>query len=270
NFINPFHYITPSLYSGLITSKRYFLQHGVTKDDVSEFIKKYDKNLSLIACVSDFEKESFMKKGYNFDSHVIQTLGFPRFDDLSNDKSKRQILFAPTWRIGLNHPNKLYESEYYKTLNGFFNNEDLIFLLENEGYELVFKPHPELTEFIDLFDIPEYVKISTDESYQNLFRESSLLITDYSSVFFDFAYIKKPVIYYQKDDDYHYDKGYFDYEIMGFGPVIKTEKELIQSIVDYVENDCRIDEAYLQRICNFFKYNDKDNCKRVHEWISDN
>ena len=270
NFINPFHYFTPSLYSGLITSKRYFLQHGVTKDDVSEFIKKYDKNLSLITCVSDLEKQSFMKKGYNFDEKVIQTLGFPRFDNLTNENSKNQILFAPTWRIGLNHPNKIYESEYYKTINSFLNNENLRVLLEDKGYTLIFKPHPELMEYIELFDIPSYVEISTKKSYQELFKESSLLITDYSSVFFDFAYIKKPVIYYQKDEDYHYEKGYFDYESIGFGCVIKDENELVNSIGNYLENNCVMDDTYIQRVHEFFKYHDKNNCKRVYEWILKN
>lgn len=267
NFINPFHYFTPSLYSGFITSYRYFLQHGVTKDDVSEFIKKYDKNLSLICCVSDMERESFLADGYNFDSHVIQSLGFCRFDNLTTDDTKKQILFAPTWRLELSNEERFLQSQYYQTLKSFFNNEKLHKLLESTGYELVFKPHPELNDYIELVEIPEYVNVSKEESYQKLFHDSSLLITDYSSVYFDFAYLKKPVIYYQKDDDYHYKEGYFKYDIHGFGPIVKSEEDLIDQINLLIDNDCRMDDKYIKRVTSFFKYVDKNNCKRVYEWI---
>ena len=267
NFINPFHYMTPELYSGMITSNRYFLQHGVTKDDVSEFIKKYDKNLSLIVTVSDMEKESFLKEGYNFEEKVIQVVGFPRYDNLTSDTTKKQILYMPTWRIGLNHPKRLLESEYYKTITSFLNNQKLKDTLEKHGYTLVFKPHPELVEYMEYMEIPDYVEISENESYQELFRDSSLLITDYSSVFFDFAYLEKPVIYYQKDDDYHYDKGYFDYEKNGFGEVIESEEELMELIDEYLYNNCHMKETYKENMKKFFKYHDKNNSKRVYEWM---
>ena len=270
NFINPFHYKTPELYSGMITSNRYFLQHGVTKDDVSEFIKKYDKNLSLIVTVSQQERQSFLQEGYNFSEETIQTLGFPRYDNLTSNNTKKQILYMPTWRIGLNYPKRLLESDYYKTLHGFLNNQKLKEILEEYEYTLVFKPHPELKEFMDILEIPEYVQISENDSYQQLFADSSLLITDYSSVFFDFAYLEKPVIYYQADDDYHYDKGYFNYETDGFGEVITEEKELIELITNYIKNECQMKDEYNQNMKKFFKYHDKQNCKRVYEWILDN
>lgn len=267
NFINPFHYKTPELYSGMITSNRYFLQHGVTKDDVSEFIKKYDKNLSLIVTVSQQERQSFLQEGYNFSEETIQTLGFPRYDNLTSNNTKKQILYMPTWRIGLNYPKRLLKSDYYKTLHGFLNNQKLKETLEEYEYTLVFKPHPELKEFMDILEIPEYVQISENDSYQQLFADSSLLITDYSSVFFDFAYLEKPVIYYQADDDYHYDKGYFNYETDGFGEVITEEKELIELITNYIKNECQMKDEYNQNMKKFFKYHDKQNCKRVYEWL---
>ena len=93
------------------------------------------------------------------------------------------------------------------------------------------------------------------------------MITDFSSVAFDFAYLRKPVIYYQKNDDYHYSKGYYDYQTMGFGQVIDNEDELVEKIIDYMENDCLMDEEYIKRVESFFKFHDKNNCKRVYEWL---
>ena len=143
------------------------------------------------------------------------------------------------------------------------------FLSEN-GYTLKFKPHPELIKYLDKIPVGENVEISVNESYSKLFGESSILITDFSSVYFDFAYLKKPVIYYQPNDDYHYDEGYFDYETMGFGEVIVSESKLFDKIKYYFLNDFQMEDVYLERVECFFKYTDRNNCKRVYEWIKNN
>ena len=95
------------------------------------------------------------------------------------------------------------------------------------------------------------------------------LITDYSSVAFDFAYLYKPVIYYHYSDDYHFDikDSFFNYETMGFGEICKNEEDLIELIIDYIENNCKIKDEYSKRISNLYVYTDKNNCKRVHEAI---
>ena len=132
---------------------------------------------------------------------------------------------------------------------------------------MVFKPHPELQKYLDLVNINEEVIVSYDDSYQELFNSSSLLITDYSSVFFDFAFLKKPIIYYHPYEDYHYEKGYFDYESMGFGDVIKDYADLIIKIEDYLKNSCEMELNYMDVVDEFFKFKDNQNSKRVYDWI---
>ena len=66
--------------------------------------------------------------------------------------------------------------------------------MDEKGYKLIFKPHPEIREFVDLFD-SENIIISTDETYQELLNPSSMLITDYSGTFFDFGYLKNYYLY---------------------------------------------------------------------------
>ena len=269
DFINPFYDCNKYLYAGLISSEDYFLQHGVTKDDVSYYIKRFDKKLSLIVTVSELEKKSFLSEGYNFGEDIVQVLGFPRYDKLSN-KNKKQILFAPTWRLQIHDEESLISSEYYESLTGILNNPVLMDFLSENGYTLKFKPHPELIKYLDKIPVGENVEISVNESYSKLFGESSILITDFSSVYFDFAYLKKPVIYYQPNDDYHYDEGYFDYETMGFGEVIVSESKLFDKIKYYFLNDFQMEDVYLERVECFFKYTDRNNCKRVYEWIKNN
>lgn len=93
-----------------------------------------------------------------------------------------------------------------------------------------------------------------------------MLITDYSSVAFDFAYIEKPVIYYQYGNDYHFDvdSAYFKYDTMGFGPISTTHEEIKNEIIAMVLNECEMEETYKKRASDFFKFRDRENSKRVY------
>ena len=268
NILNPFMGKNVKSYSGLINSDKIFLQHGVTKDNVSSWLHKSDKNLKLITTVSDAERKSFLDPGYNYDENIIQTLGFPRFDNLkTNEKTKRQILIAPSWRTDLHNMTIKYimDSNYFKTINSLINNKTLISIAEKYDYKIIFKPHPMVYGYVDLFETNEYVTIDEKTTYQELFKDSDLLITDYSSIAFDFSYMKKPIIYYQHDDDYNFKEGYFKYKTMGFGDVITDENILISKIEEYLKNDCKMEEIYTKRVNSFYKYNDRNNCKRVYD-----
>ena len=274
NFFNPFYNDEEdkrNLYCNLVTAPRYFLQHGVISCDLTEQIRRYDHNLSLILTSSDLECQSFFDLDYNFPRQSIQVLGLPRYDKLTNKEKKKQILFIPSWRSYLDNDGELLkQSDYYKSIESLIYNNKLVNLLDSTGYQLIFKPHPELIKHAEKFNIGSNVKLSINNSFQELFNNSSLLITDFSSVIFDFSYLKKPVIYYQPNDDYHYKEGYFNYEDMGFGEVIRNEEDLILKIREYIENDCIMEEKYQERVTSFFKYNDKNNSKRVYDWIKKN
>ena len=270
NILNPFYNKNDTSYAGLINSDKIFLQHGVTKDNVSSWLHKYDKNLSLITTVSDAERNSFLDEGYNYSPEIIQTLGFARFDNLNKKENlSKQIVIMPSWRENLYEmtPNYIKESEYFKHINSLINNDQLIEICKKYGFKIIFKPHPLVYEFIELFDTNDYVTVDNDSTYQDLFKNSDLLITDYSSVAFDFSYMKKPVIYYQYAKDYNFEEGYFKYETMGFGEVIEKENELISLIEEYLKNYCEMKKLYKKRVDTFYKYNDKNNCKRIYDYI---
>lgn len=267
--LNPFINKNEGSYAGLISSDKIFLQHGVTKDNVSSWLHKYEKNLKLIVAVSDDEAKSFLDEGYNYKKEIMQTLGFPRFDNLEKTKTKRQILIMPSWRKKLMYapPQYIMNSDYFKAINSLINNRDLIKLAKKYKYQIIFKPHPRVYDYIELFDTSDYVKVDENTTYPELFRSSDLLITDYSSVAFDFAYMKKPLIYYQYGNDYNFKEGYFKYKSDGFGEVTSTQNELIKIVEDYLKNDCQMKDKYKSRVDNFYKYDDKNNCKRVYEAI---
>ena len=197
---------------------------------------------------------------------------FPRYDALEKKEDYREIVIMPSWRRYFHHSTKekILKSNYFKIYNTLINDHSLIDFCKKHGYKLIFKPHPNVYRFIELFETNDYVTIdSTSNSYNDIFTHASLIITDYSSIAFDFAYLKKPVIYYHYAKDYHFDleESYFDYKTMGFGEVVDNHEELIDLIMEYVENECEMKDQYIKRVDDFFEFNDKNNCKRVYDAI---
>ena len=98
-----------------------------------------------------------------------------------------------------------------------------------------------------------------------------VLVTDYSSVFFDAAYIGRPVIYDQFDKAQfracHYEAGYFDYERDGFGPVCRTEQALIEDLRACARRGFAVEDVYAQRVRRFFPMRDAENCRRTFEAV---
>ena len=139
--LNPFWGKNSKLYSGLINSKKIFLQHGVTKDNVSLWLRKYDKNLDMLVTVSEREAQSFLDYEYNYDEKIIRVLGFPRFDNLNNLSDRKQILIMPTWRRSIDDlkDEQIVKSLYFQKMNSLFNNKRLIKLAKEYGYTIIIK-----------------------------------------------------------------------------------------------------------------------------------
>ena len=268
--------------------KYIFLQHGITKDDLSPWININTKKMDMFVTAAKPEYESMLKYNYQFNKNIVKLTGFPRFDNLINRQNniniKKQILISFTWRNSLTNAinsktgERLYNpefknSEYFKNINKLLNDKKLIDSLKKYNYQIKFLPHPNLICQMDDFTKNDYVIFETKQiDYQKEFCENALLVTDYSSVFFDFAYLNKPVIYYQYDiKDYFenqlYNKGYFDFEKNGFGPVCFNYEKLIEEIINTVKNDCKLDKKYQKRINDFYTYHDQNNCERVYNEI---
>ena len=116
------------------------------------------------------------------------------------------------------------------------------------------------------FDIPAV----GDMSYEKMFCESSLMVTDYSGIQFDFAYMRKPVIYYQPEElPPHYEEGGLIYETMGFGPICRTHRQIVDTLCQYIASDCVNDNEYVRRANDFFAFYDHKNCERIYDAVMD-
>lgn len=255
--------------------KKIFLQHGITKDKAMG-LKKEFTNLDLFICGADTEYK-YLKEILGYNDNEIKYTGFSRFDSLKNDIKEREILVMPTWRTNLFYSksnNKFEESCYFKAWNGLLNNPEICELLNKYDTKLVFYPHYEMQKYIKYFTKKSdriIIANKEENDVQKLLTSSSCLITDFSSVFFDFAYLEKPIIYYQFDyNDYrknHYEEGYFSYEENGFGHVAYNLENLVKHLDDYLKSNFAVEEQYIDRKNEFFKYKDKKNSERIYKEI---
>ena len=252
------------------------MQHGITKDNS---LWLYYKNTKFKYFICGAKKEyDYIKEKFGYpDGNVIYT-GFPRFDNLyNNNVNKKQILIMPTWRNWLGREMNSFgqqfnflNTDYFKNWNGLLTDSEFIKYIEDNNYIVYFYPHLNMQKFLNSFRTDSSnIKILDNSLYdiQDLLKDSQLLITDYSSVYMDFAYMKKPIIYFQFDyEEYRkkqYQEGYFDYYRDGFGPVVSNKKELIESTK--VSMKIGLEDKYLKRINNFFENFSPDSSSKIYQ-----
>lgn len=262
--------------------KKIFIQHGITKELIPTLMYENTK-ADLFICGAQPEYE-FVKNEFGYPEGNVQYLGFARFDNLHNKNYKNQILLMPTWRSWIqssswndgdkeNSKNDFLNSEYYIKFNQIINSKKIDEILNKHNINLVFYPHYEMQCYIDLFTTKsKNIVIANKDKYdvQQLLKESQILITDYSSVAFDFGYMRKPVIYYQFDSEKyynsHYSKGYYDYDKDGFGPVVEELGELEIYLERILNRDT--DYSYENRCELFFEKYDTSNSERIFHAIN--
>ncbi len=264
-----------------------FLQHGITKDDSSVWLKKSETNISLFVTAANMEYQSIFQYPYGYNEKQVKCTGFPRYDYLyDNAAGKKIIVFMPTWRLYLTCgfdarsdsrmlAGRFEDSAYCRMYAQALSNKKLVETAKLLNYEIKLMLHPAMPkECVSYFHCDPQIEILDKSTrYRELYADAKLIVTDYSSAVFDFAYLRKPVLYYQQDVDeffsgkHVYRRGYFDYEKDGFGEVEYTADALVDRIVEYMKNDCRLKDVYRERIVKTFPYHDKENCRRVYEEI---
>ena len=257
-----------------------FLQHGVIKDDLSAVLGRRERNFSGFVVSAVRERDSVLNGPYGYGAESVWLTGLPRFDLLESRPDKR-ILVMPTWRLGLLSDRSeatgrwilkdgFRESEFFRFYSALLADERLLDACRRTGYGISLVLHPNFAAAREFFRANDVVEVDGGgTSYGRWFAVGSLLVTDYSSTAFDFAYLRKPVVYAQFDADsffaggHTYGKGYFDYASDGFGEVEATVEATVARIVGYLESGCALKAEYRRRIDGFFAYGDRENCRRV-------
>lgn len=265
--------------SGLYKNKNckiIWLQHGITIDDMSKVYNALCHH-DIVVATTKPEYEGFLSPKYGYNSSQLILTGMPRYDLIEN-KSLRVITICLTWRQYIKNidTDDFFKTDYFSIWEDLIISPELSDLVTKYGYKLQFLFHYEINQKLRELLMEKKlssVSLVTDKMYKDIISESDLLITDYSSVAFDMAYLYKPVVFYQKDKDtflsgnHTHRKGYFDYEKDGLGELIIDKENLLNTIEQYLQNDCKMKEVYLERVNKTFVYHDKNNRERIWKEI---
>jgi CDP-glycerol glycerophosphotransferase (TagB/SpsB family) len=275
-------------YADIIKHQCCFLQHGVTMSHQKDMNSPH---LDMVIAAALPEYRAFSDEPqyhYIYSGREMQLTGFPRHDELLRKAAcapnPRWILIMPTWRANLvsdlvqgtglrDYNPKFRNSEFCRQWQAVLSSPVFREAASKHGYRLVFYPHPYLRQQMRDFDF-DGVELLADvgDSIQDVFSESALLLTDYSSVSMEFALIRRPVLYFQFDHDTFYagqpfSQGYFDYQRDGFGHIAYTAQELCALAKESLHSGCRMPAEYRRRAERFFAFSDQENCHRVYEAI---
>jgi len=184
-----------------------------------------------------------MRRAFQFEGEILES-GYPRNDVLLSEETqelaksvreriglpadKKVVLYAPTWR----------DDQFYRAGNYKFDMRlDVKKAAERLGddHVLLVRKHSNIVDAVPgagdgfVFDVSSYPDIA------ELFLITDVLVTDYSSLMFDFANTGRPMLFFTYDLEYYRDQlrgFYFDFEDKAPGPLLQTSDELIDALAD--------------------------------------
>ncbi|EKT8892851.1 glycosyltransferase [Listeria monocytogenes] len=245
-----------------------FSSIGYADSNTESFERDAHKNYSKVV-VSSSEIVPFYAEAFDVDEKNVLPLGVPRTDRFFNEeykayiknvfegkypalKNKKVITYAPTFRGG---PGERQQ---------FVMNLNIRRLAEQLGdeYVLVLKMHPSVVRGVGIpFDLQEFAFNMSNEDINDVLINTDILITDYSSVVFDFSIMEKPVLFYAYDlEGYLGERNfYYNYEEFVPGPIVRTNEELIGTIK---ANDFDLEKVRVFKE-RFFDDLDGNSAKRI-------
>lgn len=223
--------------------------------------------------VSSAELIRIYADAFGIEKSKVKSLGVPRTDLFFNKKymsevakkfiktfpkDKKNILYAPTFR-----GNPSERSSFYINIDWSAIDKDFF-----ENYRLIIKLHPVVKTIKNLppDDFNESVIIAEKEiSTNELMIYCDMLVTDYSSLIFEYALLDKPIIHYVYDIDSYYDERgfFFDFDAYKYGLVVKNDKDLFFNIKnhDFSNNNFEIERN--EFINKFMASCDGNSAKRI-------
>jgi len=247
-----------------------FKKFGLDLENRSDDLKKYRlkdaRRWDLLLCSSEKVSQIYQHAFGKIDKKKIFVTGLPRNDFLFHCQKRKDrirsqlnipldtklVLYAPTFRDNGLNPDMVV---------------DIITFLDTSlprNYILGVRLHPAIVNKIELKD--NILNLSLYDT-EPVLSVSDILITDYSSIVFDFVLLERPMLFYSPDvNEYGDQRGfYFDYSTFIPGPLCKTKESLLDEIVNYeIERWEKVIKNFKQDFQPDF---DGENSKRVFERI---
>ncbi|GAQ16887.1 CDP-glycerol:glycerophosphate glycerophosphotransferase [Oceanobacillus picturae] len=217
------------------------------------------------AYVSSKEVIPYFSEAFNMPKEKILPLGIPRTDYFYNDnrllaqgfysnfpdlKGRKIILYAPTFR-GKSHYQEAFAIPF---------DVDYMEKMLQEEYVLLVHLHPYMQAEVNVNNTNFSYYIKEGYTIQELLMLTDVLITDYSTIFFDFSILERPIIFFPYDlEDYKKERDfYYEYEKLIPGPMVMDTKSLVEAIVNLPD-----DHEIKQFKDRFFDYQDGRATERI-------
>jgi CDP-glycerol glycerophosphotransferase (TagB/SpsB family) len=266
----------------------------VTKDDLSVWINS--KPIELMVTATPAEHESIVgdRTPYVYTGREVRMTGFPRHDRLLSlarsvpPEGRKTILVMPTWRrelvldsISGGNDRQLredfWQTDYARQWCSVLESPRLHEHAAQHGWNITFVPHPNMQGYLATSPLSETVAVHRfeDIDIQQVLASSGILVTDYSSMAFEMAYLERPVVYFQFDRDeffsgmHAYRKGTWSYDADGFGPIAVDTEQAVGEICAIIARSGAVDGTYADRMSASFPHRDGECSRRTFEAIRD-
>lgn len=248
------------------------LNHG--QEGLKKLSKDYYKikTADLLCAVSEFEQDIKINECGAESSNVVVT-GQPRYDkvNLALDITEGDILLFFTWREGMQNMSsqEFSKTDYIVNIISIINSCKISETLAKYDKKLYIKLHHMLPKVELPFEDDRIIIVGDNLNLTKIINASSLLITDYSSVCWDFIYNDRPVIFYPFDYDvYSKNPGLYlnmksDSTLNSIGSITQLERSLESTL-----GEMNSGSQSLRKGCKYFKYRDTNNCLRIYEKIN--
>lgn len=214
------------------------------------------------------------KRAFHYKGKVIES-GYPRNDVLTNHsenlisslkqklgipEEKKIMLYAPTWRDNEFYQKGKYKFEFQFDLENWKKEYGSEWVLLSRMHYLVAENFDFTAHEGTVYDVSAYPDI------RDLYLVSDLMITDYSSVFFDYAILNRPIVFFMYDLENYRDQlrgFYINIEEETPGPIVQTEEELFQAINTLKESNVQLDSKFSAFKTKFSSLEDGHATERV-------
>lgn len=255
-------------------------------------LKNYFDLVDLM-CVHSLDDRFKLSAMLHFDLRKMYVTGQPRLDvvNISDGrdkliklfgeeicKYKKLIFFAPSYRANMScHAGKIYSDNIFRLDD--YEDTELEELLNNHNAAIIYKLHPiEQTAFSGrtftmssrCYELTDLMLMDNDIRYDEILNAFDMMISDYSSIAYDFLLLNRPIVYLLPDyEEYKNAKGFVFSNIDAYMPGEKAYgfKELLCAVNNAFNNPDRYEEARKNVILNRFDYTDGQSARRCYEQI---
>ncbi len=226
---------------------------------------------NLVIALSE-ETRNIFSSALKTEKKYIEITGYPRNDVLLRSKCEPRsgnlkVIFMPTFRGEEGATTDLLEKTNFNVnyVDGFCRDKKIYIDFKLHPFNLPSK------ESIGQFEKSEFLNFLYEKNIYEKLNSYDVLITDYSSVYFDFLLLDRPIIFFPFDHEHYvsFDRElYYDYAEVTPGPKVNSWEEILNHLEDFenLSNSYKLERDRIRQ--KFHKYQDAESCKRVYEFIN--